>query len=200
MGQASGGTGQDSNRFCLCMAGDINEQRFDAKWIYCEGCKEWFHPDCVLLTETEYDEIIRKNEKWFCSFYMCQQKKITTAECNDIDQNTTNSESKFENSQPNITSSQCLTHCNKCDFIAKNNRGFKVHQRKHEKESSISTGNDNTKPTIECPHCHGYFINLQGHITRKHQEIARKTISKNYDHDKNTTEKLDDNIDNDYII
>lgn len=118
MGQASGGITNDLDRFCPCMMGEKNEQNNDAKWIFCECCSTWFHKTCALISDTEFDEIMNKKEKWFCPSYECQETMLN-ADHNSIDIGT--------NLKPVYTPVD-LIKCPKCNFIAKNIHGLKVHQ------------------------------------------------------------------------
>jgi len=74
MGQASGGMTKISDRFCLCMLDENYKETEDSKWIYCEGCSTWSHQYCALVSDIEYEEIIRNKEKWYCSSYTCQEQ------------------------------------------------------------------------------------------------------------------------------
>lgn len=47
----------------------------DNKWIICNGCNNWCHHKCNLLSDAEYDDILNSNKDWFCSEYECQEKK-----------------------------------------------------------------------------------------------------------------------------
>ncbi|GHJ87750.1 hypothetical protein NliqN6_4152 [Naganishia liquefaciens] len=49
---------EDNTLYCLCRRRD-NEGR---KMVECESCNDWFHQDCVKLTE-----IVDLIDKWYCS-------------------------------------------------------------------------------------------------------------------------------------
>lgn len=87
----------------------------DHKWILCANCNNWFHIYCVLLSDEQYEEIIQKNEKWFCQNNKCIEKSLSI-------------ESSTDKDQP--------LKCNECKFIAKNVRGLKIHSHVHKKGKS----------------------------------------------------------------
>ena len=123
MGNTSGGSYNDKNHFCFCMIDeDNNNNETNAKWINCQGCKSWFHIKCVLLTDEDYENIIEKRLKWYCNFNQCEIEPPTT---NIVTLNTL----------PSLS----LIQCTQCNFIAKNDRGLKVHQRKHVRSDDVSS-------------------------------------------------------------
>lgn len=51
------------------------ENNNNFKWICCKNCKTWFHTHCVVLSNIEYEEIMKKNKNWFCPNSQCEEKK-----------------------------------------------------------------------------------------------------------------------------
>ena len=79
----------------------------------CDGCLDWFHPNCVSLTNEKFEYILHKNLKWFCDKHDCQSKKNIPL--------------------PSKKTTQNKLSCTECGFIPKNDRGLKIHMRKHKK-------------------------------------------------------------------
>lgn len=73
----SGDVDNDQDRFCICMFDEKdNNNEENSKWIFCEGCRRWYHIKCVLLTEEEYENIMKSSEKWYCENHQCQSKRL----------------------------------------------------------------------------------------------------------------------------
>lgn len=198
MAKASEDMTDNSDHFCPCMIGEINENNEDSKWIFCEGCQTWFHSFCALLSDTEYDEIVKKRAKWFCSFYQCQEKMTTDFE--DVP----HIQTEIQNSiQVDVMSqltkpSQDCEKCLKCSFIAKNKRGLKIHMSKKHVENiveftSIDIENQSTLHSeintisehldTKCDICDQFCKGYRGlavHKAKKHKTEQRKKITESY--------------------
>ena len=158
---------------------DENYEKCESvKWIFCHGCENWFHSHCILISDLEYEEIMKKEQKWFChdyncqrkeNDYKCQEKQESNYDLNeflnlvnlDNDNEKKNQQQKLINpkdkcnnrynfsrkcklkkkssqnalddvSDRNVLSDRVICDCG---FLAKNNRGLKVHMRKHEREN-----------------------------------------------------------------
>lgn len=99
---------------CICKTTNASD-----KWIICDGCLHWFHPSCVSLKNDQFEYILNKNKDWFCDNEDCQLKKEMKA--------------------PPKKRSQGEDSCAECAFKAKNNRGLKIHMRKHKRSQSTKT-------------------------------------------------------------
>lgn len=86
------------DRQCIC-----KNSNPDDKWIICDGCFQWFHPNCVSLSNEKFEYILNKNKQWFCENPDCQL-------INNIPL------------QQKKQSHDKLT-CTECGFIPKNSRG-----------------------------------------------------------------------------
>lgn len=69
--QSEGDEGENNNNICPCGS---QENEISKLKIFCEGCDTWFHSACVLMLDSEVEEILRKKEKWFCTYIQCQGK------------------------------------------------------------------------------------------------------------------------------
>lgn len=56
---------KDWEKYCECKK-PLNP---NDRYVNCDDCRKWFHPDCVQLTE----EDVQKEEDWFCN--QCLQSK-----------------------------------------------------------------------------------------------------------------------------
>lgn len=72
----SGDISQSTNRFCLRMLDENYVENNDNKCILCSNCNNWFHVHCVLLSDLDYEEIVKKNGKWFCLNSQCMEKNL----------------------------------------------------------------------------------------------------------------------------
>ena len=52
----------------------------ESNWIKCDGCKRWYHPTCINMTDEEYKSEEKSSEEWFCP--VCEE---TDDEESDID-------------------------------------------------------------------------------------------------------------------
>lgn len=150
MGNTSGGVNEDQNRFCICMIDKENNNNTEnSKWIFCESCQRWYHIICVLMTEEDYENIQKNNEKWYCDLYQCQVNKQQFSKKSITSKNYVNADPINLQTKTNPQNSQNETKCKKCSFIAKNNRGLKVHQRKHKNNSGDDDSITNKGENIE---------------------------------------------------
>lgn len=51
----SGGLRTESQHACFCMMDKNHVNR-----LFCQNCENWYHAECVLISEEEYEEILRK--------------------------------------------------------------------------------------------------------------------------------------------
>lgn len=146
MGQASGGMTNDQDRICPCMLGENKEQNNDDKWISCEGCSFWFHHSCALLSDSEYDEIIKTKEKWFCCSPECQDKmlkdleKVENADHNELDylkSQMLNDESDTNEYSPCKFCKKTFTNCQEMEIHCNLHKKLTI---KIKKKSMIRTG------------------------------------------------------------
>ncbi|KAJ6642698.1 hypothetical protein Bhyg_07652, partial [Pseudolycoriella hygida] len=59
----------ETTKACAC--GEA-ESALTKLWIWCEGCKSWYHSSCVLMEDAEVEDINKKNQDWYCGFVRCQ--------------------------------------------------------------------------------------------------------------------------------
>ena len=162
MGNTSGGEQNDQDHFCICMIDENRNNNFEnAKWIFCEGCKSWSHSVCALVSDEEYENVVKNKIKWYC--IECQNKK-----------------SENDQSHTNILPSQEQIQCPDCDFIAKNTRGLRVHQRKHERIVSFhcSENQIDENEIINSFTCKTCKKNFQSNIEMENHLIGHEKISK----------------------
>eukprot|EP00112_Aurelia_sp_Birch-Aquarium-sp1_P008427 Seg1927.10 transcript_id=Seg1927.10/GoldUCD/mRNA.D3Y31 product="hypothetical protein" protein_id=Seg1927.10/GoldUCD/D3Y31 len=50
--------------------------------IQCDGCDKWVHPECVNLSEQEYNRLGESDEQWFCP--ACHDEAAQENELNDM--------------------------------------------------------------------------------------------------------------------
>lgn len=144
MGQASGGMSDNSDRFCLCMMDNNNQDLENCKWIFCKGCKKWFHQLCCLVSDEEYDRATDGGEDWFCFDFECQELSLLgTTKPGDGKQVRKRLNRKCKERIDNDVSPgimiEDLPHgrvsCEVCGFLAKNRHGLNIHMRVHKRVS-----------------------------------------------------------------
>ncbi|KAJ6639313.1 Transcription factor bye1, partial [Pseudolycoriella hygida] len=59
----------ETTKACAC---GEEESALTKLWIWCEGCKSWYHSSCVLMEDAEVEDINKKNQDWYCDFVRCQ--------------------------------------------------------------------------------------------------------------------------------
>lgn len=185
MGQASGGMTNESERFCPCMIDENYKHNEDSKWIYCHGCKNWFHTHCVLLSDIEYEEIMIKKEDWFCHDFKCQERKLENFQLNECTNVKHNDRSHLNrNCKLNIVTFEDIDKDDVVENIVQINDAI--------------NGSEDLVPCLLCNDKKRYKIKggLKIHCRRKHknenysfmfpQEVQNKTNPKNADKSKQT--------------
>ena len=142
MGQASGGTSESLDRFCLCL-GDDNRNENINDWMLCKGCENFYHRKCNFISDDEYNRVISGGYDWYCNLCGCQRLVVTVRDGIDSkrpvrERLRRKCKAKFPGSFPESqsvlveeTSEFGRVRCDVCGFLAKNGHGLSIHMRRH---------------------------------------------------------------------
>jgi len=56
----------------ICCTVCTKPVKSNQRGTFCDCCLRWIHAKCILLSNSEYSQLGRSNEPWFCSF--CLQR------------------------------------------------------------------------------------------------------------------------------
>jgi hypothetical protein len=62
-----------AHRYCKCEL-PYNPDRY---MVYCDSCGDWYHPQCLGLTQEGVEAAVAASEAWHCP--ECEQKGASTA-------------------------------------------------------------------------------------------------------------------------